>query len=257
MATIDLFTYNGEEDLLEIRLNTLDSYVDEFIICEARSTFSRFEKPMHWEAQKERFKKWWPKIKYFIIEDNYSYEQVIDAYNSKYTDKQPRWMHEFLQKEEIKYAIEHLKDDDLVYVGDVDEIWEPVPHVGGIQKLKLWVYAYHLNLLSSEEFWGPIRAFYKDIKGQCLNDLRNNVDYRTQDYQGVHLTSQGGVEAVKKKVFDQYTSANYYGVSIIDLVEKNYGKGDYLGRNFTFKVDESHWPEWLVINREKFAYLLK
>lgn len=253
---IDLFTYNGEADLLEIRLSILDKYVDRFIICEAQTTFSGNLKLLHYQNQKERFKKWEHKITYYFIDHKYNDEQIEEARLSQYTNGEERWMHEYLQKEDIKNALTDLKDDDIVYVGDVDEIWEH-REPNGIEKLKLHVYTYYLNMHSSENFWGPIRSYYKDIKGKCLNDIRNNVDYRTPDYQGWHFTNQGGITAVKQKVIDQYNTVLFNGGLIHDGVDQNFGVRDFIGRDFILTLDESDWPPWLKENREIYVHLLK
>ena len=63
----DVFTFNGEYDLLEIRLNILDKYVDQFVIVEAPTTFSGKSKPLYYEQGKDRYKQWHDKIKYFVI----------------------------------------------------------------------------------------------------------------------------------------------------------------------------------------------
>src|SRR3990167_9589188 len=161
---IDAFHYNGEQEILEIRLNILDSIVDEFIILEAPTTFSGNPKPIYFGLQKDRFKKWEHKIKHYVNKEEYTEEEYLEAKNSKYTDGDARWIREFLQKEDIKNYLTHLQDDDIVYIGDVDEIWEH-REPNGVEKLKLRVYSYYLNFLSTEEFWGCIRAKYKDIKG--------------------------------------------------------------------------------------------
>src|SRR3990167_11430504 len=88
MAIIDAFHFNGEFDILEIRLNILDPIVDEFIICEAPTTFAGNPKPLHFERQKERFKKWEHKIKYHVVDENYTPEECEYAKASKYTDGQ-------------------------------------------------------------------------------------------------------------------------------------------------------------------------
>jgi beta-1,4-mannosyl-glycoprotein beta-1,4-N-acetylglucosaminyltransferase len=253
---IDLFSYNGEADVLELRLNILDQYVDKFIICEAQTTFSGNLKLLQFEQQRERFKKWAHKIEYFVINDEYTPEQIEEARNSKYTNGQDRWMHEYLQKEAIKYALIDVKDDDIVYVGDVDEIWEH-KEPNGIEKLKLRVYTYYLNMRSSEEFWGPIRAYYKDLRDKCFNDIRNNPQYRTEDYQGWHFTNMGGLLAVKQKAIDQYDNIVFNGQIIYEGIDANFGIRDYIGRDFKLEVDEKDWPPWLVIHREEFAKLLK
>lgn len=256
MAVIDVISYNGEADMLELRLNLLGEHVDQFIIVEGVSTFSAQPKESLFKSQEHRFLKWASKIKYCILEDNYSQEEIESARASKYTSGQFRWMHEFLQKESIKKFMVHLKDDDVCYIGDVDEIWEP-RQPKGIEKLKLRVYTYYLNFRSTEEFWGPIRCRYKDIKNECFNNVRNNTDFRTSDYQGWHFTNQGGYEAVKKKVFDNYDGVTFNGEFFKYKLDERYGVTDYLGRDFKFWVDESDWPPWLKEHREDYKKLLK
>lgn len=256
MAVIDLFTYNGEADLLELRLQILDPLVDQFIICEAPTTFGGNLKLLHYQNHKERFKQWEHKIKYFLIDDIYTPEEVEQARSSPYTNGEVRWMHEFLQKERIKCALDGLRDEDTVYVGDVDEIWEH-REPNGIEKLKLRVYTYYLNMTSTEEFWGPIRAKYKDLKGQCFNNLRNNVEYRTEDYQGWHFTNQGGIVAVKQKAIDQYNDICFNGKLIYEGIDQNFGIRDFVGRDFKLEIDESNWPPWLTVHRSEFEHLLK
>jgi len=257
MAVIDIFTFNGEYDILKMRYEMLKDVVDEFIICEADLAFSGHPKPMYSMATDVFYDPiyTWPKVKIWKIEHKYTEQEVELARNSKYTQGHPRWMLEYLQKEDIKKALTHLKDDDIVYIGDVDEIWEH-REPNGIEKLKLRVYTYWLNNLSSEEFWGPIRAYYKDVKDKCFNDIRNDTRYRTTDYQGWHFTNQGGLEAVKQKVKDQYNE-EVFNKEIGENLDKRFGVADYIGRDFTFVTDESDWPSWLLINREEFAHLLK
>jgi hypothetical protein len=110
---------------------------------------------------------------------------------------------------------------------------------------------------SSEEFWGPIRAYYKDLRDKCFNDIRNNPQYRTEDYQGWHFTNMGGLLAVKQKAIDQYDNIVFNGQIIYEGIDANFGIRDYIGRDFKLEVDEKDWPPWLVIHREEFAKLLK
>ena len=122
---IDVITFNGEFDLLEIRLNILSDYVDEFIIVEATTTFSGKDKPLYYEKEKARYKKWESKIKYHIVRPEDEEKYVAMANVSPNTRGASHWKKEFCQKECIKDALVHLKDDDLVIISDVDEIWEP------------------------------------------------------------------------------------------------------------------------------------
>ena len=252
----DAIHYNGEADILEIRLNILDPIVDEFIIVEAPTTFSGNQKPLYFEQQKERFKKWEHKIKYHVVDENYSEGDYLEAKHSKYTDGQERWIHEYLQKEAIGKFLTHLNDDDIVYIGDVDEIWEH-REPKGIEKLKLRVYSYYLNFLSTEEFWGCIRTTYGQIKGKNLNNIRNDISYRTEDYQGWHFTSQGGLDALKQKVVDQYNVELFNGYLLYVGLDERFGKTDFIGRDFKFRVADETLPEWLQIHKEEYKHLFK
>ena len=53
----DCFMFFNELDLLEIRLNILDPYVDYFVISECDTTFSGNPKKLYYEENKDRFKK--------------------------------------------------------------------------------------------------------------------------------------------------------------------------------------------------------
>lgn len=261
MAIIDVFTFNGEYDLLEIRLNILNDYVDEFIIVEAPTTFSGKLKPLYYEQGKDRYKQWHDKIRYFVIDENYSLEEIALAESSPNTRGAAHWKREFLQKESIKKALTHLNDDDVVFIGDVDEIWQYVaPKDGIVYKLKLRVYSYFLNNLSSEEFWGTICTKYKNIKHECLNHLRSHLSkhLRTGDIMGSHFTSIGGYEEVKRKLSDSYTRESYWTERVENnLKDSVENSKDFLGRGFTYKIDESEWPDYLKLNKQKYAHLCK
>lgn len=254
---VDVVTYNGEKELLEIRLNILGDVVDQFIIVEAPTTFTGKWKPLYYRRHEPKFKKWAHKIRYYVIKENYTFEEKALAENSPNTQGAEHWKHEFLQKERIKRAMKHLDDDDIVFIGDVDEIWDdsllPRQH-GIVSKLKLRVYTYYLNLKSSEDFHGTITGFYKDIKDECLNHLRVNAN-KTFGYCGWHFTSQGGLKEVKRKLESSYTEDSYYTKEVQDSLESRFGKEDFLGRGFKLEVDESELPKWLLENKDRYKKL--
>lgn len=253
----DISTFNGEYDLLEIRLNVLNNFVDQFIIVEAPTTFSDRVKSLYYDQQKERFKQFWPKIKYFVIDENYSRAEKSLAELSPNTRGATHWKHEFLQKESIKKALTHLNDKDICFIGDVDEIWEPLTReIAGDRKLKLRVYSYQLNNRSNEEFWGTIKTTYGRIKDSCLNHLRTNELQKGDYCFGWHFTSMGGVDEVRRKLNDSYTKESYNTDWVQEHLQENIEQSkDFLGRDFIYKVDESDWPRWLRENKEKYAHL--
>lgn len=256
MAIIDVTTFNGEYEILELRLNILNDFVDQFIIVEASTTFSGKPKPLYYERDKERFKKFHHKIKYFIISEDYTSDEIRQAKKSSNTQGASHWKREFLQKESIKKALTHLHDDDICFIGDVDEIWEKVRFDLPL-KLKLRVYTYHLNNRSNEIFWGGIMARYGTIKDGCLNHLRTTIR-ESSNYLGWHFTSMGGYKELDRKLSDSYTSESYYTPWVKANLHINIEDNiDFLNRDFKFYKDESEWPQYLKDNRKKYERLLR
>ena len=266
---IDAITYNNERELLELRLNILDDFVDRFVIMEATKTFSGKSKSLYFERDKELFKKWGHKIKYYVLDDwdnEEIWEMAGKSPNTEYGQGAQHWLQEFYIKEHLKIPLQDLTDEDIIFIGDCDEIWSPefiyinpeFVYVNLPKKLKLMVYSYWLNNKSNEEFWGTLVACYKDIKDECLNHLRSNLKFKTESEYGWHFTSQGGSENVKKKLTDSYTSDSYANDWVLDNLKENISNNkDFLGRDFTYTLDESKWPDYLKNNRDKYKHLIK
>lgn len=262
MSIIDVCTFNGEQELWDLHYNVLKDVVDEFIVIEFDKTFSGQDKSPSFEAVHR------PKVtyKYHTLDDYAKYRDL--ALGSPNTQGASHWKMEFMQKESLKDALTHLKDDDLVFIGDVDEIWNPDildivkvvyglhPDKDSLLKLRLDVYTYWLNNRSSEEFWGTIVAPYARIKDKCLNHLRSDNANRTQVMSGWHFTSMGGYEALKKKLSDSYTEETYNSQLVQHNLHMNLISNlDFLGRPFTYTQDESQWPQYLIDNKEKYSHL--
>lgn len=259
---ISAFTYNGEREILKIHLSILAPYVDKFIICEAKTTFSGHKKPLYFFHHQRYFKQWWPKIQYHVINEDWTQEEEQLAVESPNTKGASHWQHEFLQKEAIHKALEvnHVHDDDILMIGDVDEIMDPLAKYESHEpiKAKLRVYTYYLNNESNEQFYGTLIAKYGDIKGNCLNHMRSNTKFNTTgEPLGWHFTSQGGLSEIQRKLNDSYTTETYNTLYVQQNLEHNYTNSlDFLGRNFTFKLNEDKWPQYLKENKKEYKHML-
>ena len=247
----DVCTFNGEHDLWDLHYNTLKEVVDEFIVIEFDKTFSGKEKEPSFNLKD------YDKVTYtFVNERLYSkYKDLAES--SPNTRGADHWKREFMQKESIKDALEHLKDDDLVFIGDVDEIWDKrvLHHHSFPLKLKLKVYTYYLNNRSSEQFWGTIVAPYFIVKNSVLNHLRTEAP-RSKDYFGWHFTSMA--HDLSKKLTDSYTQESYATPEVLANIEYNIKHNrDFLGRDFTYKHDEATWPDFLKRNKGNYEHLCK
>ena len=260
---ISVFTYNGEMKTLQLHLGILNNYVDRFVIVEANKTFSGYDKPLYFFQQQQYVKEYWKKITYHVVnnwDDTDLWEQAINSPNTKGAK---HWKREFYIKENIHKALlaANVKNNDTLFIGDVDEIIDPEAKYESDTpiKAKLRVYSYWLNNQSNEEFYGTLICQYKDIRGKCLNHMRSDKAlYSKGDYLGWHFTSMGGLEEVRRKLNDSYTTESYNTHEVQKSLPTRFkGNEDYLGRNFTFTLDETNWPSYLIKNRDKFKYLCK
>lgn len=241
--TYDCFCFFNELDLLEIRLNILDSSVDYFVLGESTQTFSGKSKPLYYQENKERFAKWGDKIIHVVIPELVSSNPFERA---------------GFQKDYLRTALSHCNDEDIVYFGDVDEIWKPQDEEGNLKQLN---YSYYLNNRSSEEWIGTVVSKYKNIRD--FNAMRANHSVVLED-GGWHFTNQGGYEQVLKKL-DAYDHQEFNNDEVKSQLKermeegKDYvGRGtDWQGRPFEFRVDESELPKYLVTNKQKWIKLFR
>ncbi len=259
----DVFMFNGEFDVLEIRLNILNDYVDKFIIVEAPVTFSGNKKPLYFLEQEKRFEKWLPKIKYYVVDvdDPILWEMARKSPNTEYGKGASHWLREFVIKESIKKALIGLDDEDVCFISDCDEIWNPETLTKireGTYRLRQKMYVYYLNMRSSEEWAGTLLAKYRHIKDACLNHLRTDK-HEIIENDGWHFSSVGGVEELRRKLNDSYTAESNNSSEVQAKLADRYGKEDFLGRpfNWVYTVDDSSWPQFLKDNREKYKDLCK
>lgn len=277
----DVFTFFNELDLLELRLEMLDPYVDQFVLIECVETFSGKQKPLHFMNNKERFSKYLHKIYHHVTYDPpKSFEDLQQRITNPNIDKDVKqvciqalttsnvpkgelhWLKEFYQKETIRFAIENAgaENDDLIFVTDLDEIWNPELDYTQIEndkiyKLRQLAYSGYMNIRSSEDWAGTLLTRYTNIDGACLNHLRtpSKTKYEYIDNGGWHFTFMGGEKQVKMKL-EAYGHQEYNNDSVKDRVKDLLANGqDVLGRtNFRFWLDESQLPKYLLDNKQKY-----
>ena len=254
----DIVTFNGEQEIWEIRYHVLKDVIDEFRVIEFDETFSG-------KPKEPKFTQNWDKVKHYLVtkETWGKYEELAKASpNTQYGEGALHWIQEFAQKEAIRDCLVDLKDEDTLFIGDCDEVWHPslvVHEPKRTHKLGLLVYSYYLNNKSSESFYGTIFTTYGIIKDKCLNHIRSvPSNYSYIPNAGWHFTSIGGHEKVKEKLTDSYTKDSYANDQVLGNLKENIENSkDFLGRNFTYTIDESQWPSYLTNNKDKYKHLLR
>lgn len=280
----DIFTFFNELDLLEIRLKILNDKVDFFVLIECTETFSGKPKPLYYNENKELFKEWEHKIIHHVTDNppagwedlqsrlknptiNKLDENII--LNTLTTTNVPpgevHWLKEFYQKECIKKPLLGLNDDDICFIGDLDEIWNPdlIYDIDddSIYKLKQDVYTGHLNVRSSEsETWaGTMLTRYKNVKDACLNHLRTawRTPYTYIDNAGWHFTFIGGPDRIRTKL-ESYGHQEYNNDAVKQEIEHRLQNNlEVLGRSFILSIEEENLPVFLKQNKQTYIHLFK
>jgi len=174
------------------------------------------------------------------------------------------WLKEFYQKECIRKALVGLEDDDICFITDLDEYWNPDITYNlddnKIYKLKQLAYSTLLNVRSNEPWAGTLVTKYRNIKNACLNHLRtpSKTEYEYIDNGGWHFTFMGGVDQIKLKL-EAYGHQEYNNDTIKSKIEDCLtNTRDVLGRSqFQFWIDESQLPKYLLDNKEKYKQFFK
>lgn len=191
---VDTFMFYNELDILELRLETLDKYVDRFVLVEAEVNHVGGPKPLYFEENKERYAKWLPKIIHVVV-----------TAEMAPTDENP-WSREKFQRDCIKRGLEGIPDDATVMISDVDEIpnlsiipIHKLPHVASVH---MWMFEYSLDFLFTGESWfGTVITNCELVKRAGPNYFRDNRwKFPVIQYAGWHLSSFGNAEHVCNKM---------------------------------------------------------
>jgi beta-1,4-mannosyl-glycoprotein beta-1,4-N-acetylglucosaminyltransferase len=203
----DCFTFFNELDLLEFRLRLLDSTVDYFVIAESNLTHSGKTKPFNFQNNRERFQPWEHKIIYLPVHQ--STDGLVFESLQSYNPQSAAWKLENEQRNALLTAVEHMNENDLVLLSDLDEIPDPAA-VSKLKSAKLPVsfsllfHYYFLNAQNTGEsrWWkGCIAATAAQFKKQTPQGLRDKRDLLPSISKGGwHFSFLGGVEKIREKI---------------------------------------------------------
>ena len=117
MKLIDCFMYFDEDLVLDIRLNTLNDYVDKFVIAEATKDHSGKTKKLNFKI--ENYPKFRKKIKYIIVEDiPQKGKSIRKGWHENHSRDQ-------FQRNALERGYKNFSDEDIIMISDIDEIPNP------------------------------------------------------------------------------------------------------------------------------------
>jgi len=281
----DCFYFFDELEILELRLNILNEYVDYFVICEANMTFSGKEKPFTFLENRNRFDKFQHKILYVPLNwspttpdevrsvfhrRSSSLEKVIakrtlTSKNVPRTQGNNHWLTEYFQKESLHLALIDCQDVDIIYISDVDEIWNPKRSFR-IKSDKIYVfrqipYIYFLNNKSNEHWhsWtGSVVARYGSIREKSINDVRTHGKLKRFVIAkgGWHFSFQGGVDRIVRKLYSYGHQELNVPEVVGDIQNFVSSNKDLRGRAVKYRKSNRGLPLYLRQNFKDYSEML-
>ena len=260
----DCFTFFNELDLLEIRLNILNDYVDKFVLVEATKTFTGQDKPLYYQENKERFKQFENKIIHIIVDS--------------YPDSNNPWFFECNQRNAIAKGFENCNDDDIILISDLDEIPKPelinkYKDIKGVKLFEQIMCHYHINCINNKpEVWmlGTKMLSYYEYKHLFDNEKPKYNDFVMEemnqgvtpslirDYKklyhindgGWHFTYLGGAQKLREKLkaysHTENATEEFCNLQTLEKRIKEH-------KGFTIVPLDDFFPKYILENKDKYA----
>jgi len=286
MAIYDCFSYFNEDTILDIRLNTLNEYVDKFVIVEATRDQAGRKKKLNFKIS--NFNKFKKKIIYIIV---YDIPEIVKFFKKGW---HPNHKRDQLQRNCISRGLLDANDNDLILISDLDEIPNLSNLKNSLEKNKIiffrqkyFRYKLNLSIVCNQdeqkiynskymECIGTVGAQKKNFKTpQYLRDLRNKAEkyifrkknnfFSSQFFLfRPHIIENGGWHFAyintPKLIVHKIKSFAHAELATKNNTNINYIKSRI--NNFIDPLDPSHklekikldnsFPDYIIRNKKKF-----
>jgi len=217
--TYDLFLYNGEKDILNLRLNELNNVVDNFVILECDTTFQGNKKPRFFINQQDTFKNFIHKITYIPY-----VQQNINA---------DPWVNECNQRNALSIGLSNAKPNDIIMISDTDEI----PDSNEVNKI-----ASSKNLTDVYSFYHNFYYFNVNVRskhkwiGTTLFSYGNG-DFLKKGFNEIRRLSHHGKMFIPSSKIDDFNSGGWHF--------SNFGDADFMINKLeSWSHTESNKPQF-------------
>ena len=291
MKIYDCFMYFDEEVVLDVRLNTLNEFVDYFVIVE--SIYTHKGDPRELKFNHKKFEKFKDKIIYIVDEETYPQTDEINTEDSE--DEKSRKAifnaayRENGQRNLITRGLKKANDEDIIMVSDVDEI----PKLSELnfkninEKIILFkqdMFYYKFNLWLPNLIWTGTKAckkknlvnpqWLRNIKDRKYSFFRIDTFFSKTKYTSIKVINDGGwhFSNIKTPKEIEFKLRSYLHHREFDLNPLSVTQIDQIISNkqaiYDLKVDKTvnkigngsilenfdlnKLPEYIVTNKNKF-----
>ncbi len=266
MKLYDCFMYFDEDLILDLRLNTLNNYVDKFIIAEATRDHSGKEKKLNFDYK--NFSKFKDKIVYLIIDD-----LPINVKSKKKNWTPNHWRDQF-QRNSLSRGYQNCNNDDIIMISDIDEIPDPkkISEFRNENKYACFMqknFQSKLNLMNiTDKYWMGTKICQKKYlkSPQWLRNIKTKKRpfwkfFKPKEPQlildgGWHFSFLKNPKDISIKI-KSYAHQEFYLDKFIDeekIRNRIESRTDLFDRNIKYKKVEidKNYPEYILNNKEKF-----
>ena len=291
MKIYDCFMYFDEEVVLDVRLNTLNEFVDYFVIVE--SIYTHKGDPRELKFNHKKFEKFKDKIIYIVDEETYPQTEEINTEDSE-DEKSIKAIFNAAYRENgqrnlITRGLKKANDEDIIMVSDVDEI----PKLSELnfkninEKIILFkqdMFYYKFNLWLPNLIWTGTKAckkknlvnpqWLRNIKDRKYSFFRIDTFFSKTKYTSIKVINDGGwhFSNIKTPKEIEFKLRSYLHHREFDLNPLSVAQIDEIIRNkqaiYDLKVDKTvnkigngsilenfelnKLPEYIVKNKNKF-----
>ena len=209
MKIYDCFMYFDEEVVADVRLHTLNEFVDYFVIVESK--FTHKGEPRKLKFDHKKFEKFEEKIIYIIDEKVYPQTQEIQTEDSE-DEKSIKQIFNATYRENgqrnlLLKGLKEANDEDLILISDVDEI----PKLTGLnfkninEKIILFkqdMFYYKFNLWLPNLIWTGTKAcrkknlinpqWLRNIKDRKYSFFRIDTLFSSTKFNSIKIINDGG-----------------------------------------------------------------
>ena len=291
MKIYDCFMYFDEEVVVDVRFNTLNQFVDYFVIVESRFTHKGEARELKFNHKK--FEKFKDKIIYIVDEETYPQTEEINTEDSE-VEKSHKAIHNAAYRENgqrnlITRGLKKANDEDIIMVSDVDEI----PKLSELnfkninEKIILFkqdMFYYKFNLKLPNLIWTGTKAckkknlvnpqWLRNIKDRKYPFFRIDTFFSKTKYTSIKVINDGGwhFSNIKTPKEIEFKLRSYLHHREFDLNPLSVTQIDEIIKNkqaiYDLKVDKTvnkigngsilknfdlnKLPEYIVTNKNKF-----
>ena len=201
--------YFDEEMILDVRLNTLNKFVDYFVIAESKFTHSGKKRNLNFNINK--FEKFKDKIIYLIYDKEDQGIEIINENDHK-NDKARKTIMNAVKRENgqrnyLQKGLDAAENEDIILISDVDEI----PNLINIDfanfknkiiQFKQEMFYYKFNLVLPKLLWTGTKGcrkknlispqWLRNIKDRKYSILRPDIFFSKKKYSDIFFVINGG-----------------------------------------------------------------